>query len=289
MSNKPPYPRLWQRLGLRWNPFRSWGEEEVAAIWESWGLAPDAVVQLACNAVVELVGPTGSGKSTFCAAVCQVARSQGIPVRHLYLPPDARFRRGFVWAVPGELLVIDEADRLAGWLELLLELLHRHVLYGLVLTRHRPGRRRLRAVQGPLRHARTNSASAVSDRDVALRSPPVAGRAALADKVIHVNSRKRYTIRIPPFDAVRIRRFFRRRLEWAGGGPLTIGAAACDWLARAAGGNGRIVQWSLYELFQTRLPRLPRAIDVPHVRIGLSRQQEAVASECPGCYGGGDR
>lgn len=76
------------------------------------------------------------------------------------------------------------------------------------------------------------------------------------------------TIRIPRVDPQRLERLFQRRIDWAQSGeaaPFRLEAAAAEWLIDRCRSNLRLVEASLYEVFQQMTPSGPYAIDRPQL------------------------
>ncbi len=294
--------RLWQLLHLRWNPFRAFDAAEVPEIFQPWNGDVGELLQLVRGAVVELVGEPGSGKSTLAAALQLAAADRGIPARLIYLPPEFSPARCWLRAAPGELLIIDEVERLWWPIRHWLTRVRIRHLFGLLVTRHPtpdetedlcyPGppcgnERSSRGAQQACDRQHVGPACEDSlSRGRQERSSPLPGAERRAVKRRRARGAHR-VIRLAPFDAQRVTRLYETRLRWSGCAcPPPLDPAAADLLARLAGGNGRCVQWSLYELFQSRMREVPETISIELIELGVRRQRQAQASERPALLGG---
>lgn len=241
---------MWQRLGLRWNPFRSWDDDEAVRIWACADVTARALLDLARGGVVELVGKEGSGKTITALALAHLAEERGIPARYVYLPPGWSYLRLWLPTQKGTLLLVDECERLIRTSKLFLTLHRLSDLYGIVFTRH---------------PSRSEAKKQMARWTVRLR------------RLLGVPYRLVY---LPGFDAERIATMYRVRMRRAGALAFPeLDPAACRWLAAATGGNGRLVQWALFELFQTTANEAPSRLTVAHVRRGFERHQRSRASE----------
>ncbi len=201
-----------ERLGLKWNPFRTVDHSEKADVYipdlyRTTALARD--IAFSDSPFTQVIGRAGHGKSTFLTAVSDALDKAGVSFESRYLQPSLWTRV----AVPGpdvRVLILDETERLSWWN---LGSLLRWARQGgrLIVSSHRD-------LSGPFSHP-------------ALR--PV-------------------TIAFPVVTAEGLQELFLTRLRWAGHveGRFELAPDGADWLLAVSEGNLRVVEAVLYEIFQ---------------------------------------
>jgi Cdc6-like AAA superfamily ATPase len=208
-----------ERIGLKWNPFRTVAAHEKADIY-----LPDLyqTVELARRVAesrepfIQVIADAGHGKSTVLAAVGDTLAKNVIASESKYLQPSLLTRA----QIPDRevrVLILDEAERLT-----------RRNLRNLIRWTERGGRLIVSSHRDLYGRAYGRSASRNSAR------------------------RDAATIRLPNVTATGLQEFFRARVRWAASSEhfseLTTDGAS--WLLDASHGNLRIVEAILYEIFQ---------------------------------------
>lgn len=116
MSSRVDQLHRFERLGLKWNPFRVVNPSEkpdvyIPDLYKTAALARE--IALSDSPFTQVIARAGHGKSTFLAAVADTLRDAGISFEKLYLQPSVRIRV----RVPKKdvrVLILDEAERLPG-------------------------------------------------------------------------------------------------------------------------------------------------------------------------------
>ncbi|MBC8291223.1 MAG: hypothetical protein H8E37_12995 [Planctomycetes bacterium] len=114
MTSRIDQLRRFERLGLKWNPFRVVTPAElcdvyVPDLYETLELA--AQVAASGAAITQIIAPAGHGKSTFLSAVAEALDEASIPFESIYLQPSLRTRVP-VPQTSLRVLILDEAERL---------------------------------------------------------------------------------------------------------------------------------------------------------------------------------
>jgi hypothetical protein len=224
-----------ERLGLKWNPFRVVAPSEnsdvyIPDLYRTATLARE--VALSDSPLTQVVARAGHGKSTFLAAVADTLEEAGISFESLYLQPS-------LWArvrVPGKnvrVLILDESERLS--------------------------RLNLRKLSGWTRRGGRLIVSAHRDQF----NSPFSGLPPCPA-----------TIAFPQITLDGLQQFFLTRLRWAGDVDQRFELAddGAEWLLFFSEGNLRVVEAVLYEIFQVAADELashsdPSAIKPTRRRI----------------------
>lgn len=200
-----------ERIGLKWNPFRTVTSEEkrevyLADLYETIELADQ--VAFSDAPYTQIIARAGHGKSTFLAAIAAVLDDAGTRFKSHYLQPSLRTRV----RVPEDdvrILILDEAERLT----------RRNLRQLVRWTSH--GGRLIVSSHGDLSGVAADSRNPVTIR--------------LTD-VTSVGLRRYFDTRL--------------RWAGSGEERFVLTPDGADWLLASSGGNLRVVAAVLYEFFQ---------------------------------------
>jgi hypothetical protein len=234
-----------ERLGLKWNPFRTVAPLEkpdvyIPDLYQTSALARD--VAFSDSRFTQVIARAGHGKSTFLAAVADLLSEADIPFDSLYLQPSLR-TRVHAPQVDVRVLVLDEAERLTS-----------PNLRKLIRWTHRGGR-----------------LIVSSHRDL---SGEACGRPVSGGAV---------TIALPDITATGLQQFFLTRLRWADGSDdrFQLTADGADWLLSASEGNLRVAEAVLYEVFQVAADEIVAVPNSAASQDSAGSQNSAAARGLP--------